>query len=281
MVAALNATPGVTFMTGVGLQTMLARETQALVSLTDQSRVQARLVIAADGRNSPTRGQVGIGVRTLRYGQKAVVFTVTHDRPHEFTSTEVHRSGGPFTLVPLPDHDGRHLSAVVWMERGENARALMVLDDAAFSGAATERSAGVLGDLRLASPRSLWPIIGQIADRMTAPHVALAAEAAHVVPPIGAQGLNMSLGDIRVLRDLAVARPDGLGDAQMLGTYARRRHPEIAARVAGIDTLNRASMAGAAPLRDLRAEGIKMIHDAVPVRRGLMRAGLGVSAADL
>ena len=275
MVAALETMENVTFLTGVGLGRVLAREAEALIALTDGTRVTARLLIAADGRASPTRDALGIGVKTRRYGQKAVVFAVTHDAPHQNTSIEVHRSGGPFTLVPLPDHAGRPSSAVVWMDRGENARRWIDLDTGAFEAAATERSAGVLGRLSLASPRSLWPIIGQIADRISAPHTALVGEAAHVVPPIGAQGLNMSLADIRLLRDLAVAAPGDLGSAAMLRQYDRRR-PEIAARLAGIDALNRTSMAGGSALRDLRAEAIRLIHDAGPIRRSLMRAGLGM-----
>src|SRR5690606_27539509 len=132
----------------------------------------------------------------LRYGQKAVVFAVTHDHPHGGMSTEVHRAGGPFTLVPLPDLDGRPCSSVVWMAEGPEALRLAALPEDDFAAAATDRSAWVYGPLRLAAKRQVWPIISQIAHRLTGPRAALVAEAAHVVPPIGAQGLNMSLADI-------------------------------------------------------------------------------------
>jgi 2-octaprenyl-6-methoxyphenol hydroxylase len=204
-----------------------------------------------------------------------VTFAVTHDAPHQNLSTEVHRAGGPFTLVPLPDHEGRPCSAVVWMEAGPEAMRLHALPDIAFEAAATERSAGLYGPLRLASRRSVWPIISQIAGRMAGQRVALVAEAAHVVPPIGAQGLNMSLADIACLLDLARARPAGLGDAAMLDAYHRRRWPEICARVAGVDALNRASIARSPVLHELRVAGIKALHAATPVRRSLMRLGLG------
>jgi 2-octaprenyl-6-methoxyphenol hydroxylase len=87
---------------------MLAREAEALVTLTDGSAgCAAKLVVGADGRASPVRDALGIAVRTTRYGQKALAFAVAHDLPHGNISTEVHRSGGPFTLVPLPDRDGQ------------------------------------------------------------------------------------------------------------------------------------------------------------------------------
>jgi 2-octaprenyl-6-methoxyphenol hydroxylase len=101
------------------------------------------------------------------------------------------------------------------------------------------------------------------------------AEAAHVVPPIGAQGLNMSLGDLRCLRDLAVANRGDLGSRAMLDAYEKRRHPEVKIRAAGIDALNRASQISARPLRDLRAAGLSALYGAAPVRKMLMQMGLG------
>lgn len=201
---------------------------------------------------------------------------MTHARPHEGVSTEVHRAGGPFTLVPLPDHEGRPCSAVVWMETGPEVIRLAGLPAEPFSAAATLRSAEVMGVLRLVSRRQVWPVISQIAARMTARRLALVAEAAHVVPPIGAQGLNMSLRDIAVLRDLAMADPAGLGGAAMLEAYSRARQADLRLRVTGIDMLGRISMNGAPGLRDLRAAGLRLLHDVAPLRRGLMRLGLGV-----
>ncbi len=275
MVARLAELPQVDFRPGIGFADLITREREALVTLSDGARIKARLVIAADGRGSRVRAAAGIDVRTTRYGQKAITFAVTHDLPHDNISTEVHRTGGPFTLVPLPDHDGRPCSSVVWMEAGPDAMRLAALPQDAFEAAATDRAAWLYGPLRLVSKRQVWPIISQIADRMAATRVALIAEAAHVVPPIGAQGLNMSLADTAYLLDLAIARPEGLGDSAMLDAYHRRRWPEVRARVAGVDALNRASIAGSPLLHDLRVAGIKALHGVTPVRRTLMRLGLG------
>ncbi len=113
---------------------------------------------------------------------------------------------------------------------------------------------------------------------MAGQRVALMAEAAHVVPPIGAQGLNMSLGDLRSLRDLAVAHRDDPGAAAVLDAYEASRHREVSLRAAGIDMLNRASQVHAQPLRDLRAAGLAALYSAPPVRRMLMEMGLGARA---
>lgn len=276
MAARLAELANVDFRPGTATTSLLTREAGAIVGLSDGSRIAARLVIAADGRNSPMREAAGIGLRTFRYGQKALAFSVTHPRPHENVSTEIHRSGGPFTLVPLPDRDGKHASAIVWMERAAEADRLAALPVAEFEAAMNLRSCGILGDLTLATRRSVWPMVAQLADRMAGERIALMAEAAHVVPPIGAQGLNMSLKDLTLLLDLALKTPARLGDARMLDAYHRGRHADVLTRVLGIDALNRASMAGAPVWRDLRARTLGALYAMAPVRRVLMQAGLGV-----
>jgi 2-octaprenyl-6-methoxyphenol hydroxylase len=272
--ARLAELPNVRFEPGTSTTALVARESAALVTLSDGRKVAARLLIAADGRNSTMRAALGIGVRSFRYGQKALAFAVTHPEPHDNISTEVHRTGGPFTLVPLPDRDGKPCSAVVWMDRGEEIERLRALPKAAFEAAMNLRACGLFGQLELASALTVWPIIAQIAERFDGPRTALMAEAAHVVPPIGAQGLNMSLADLKVLLDLA--DPQTLGEAGMLAAYHRRRWPEVRLRVAGVDLLNRASMLEARPLRDARAAALNALYSLSPVRRGLMQLGIGM-----
>lgn len=273
--AALEAYPGVTLRFGTGVQDVLTRSEEVRLRLSDGSTASTQLLVAADGRNSPVRRALGIDVETIRYGQKALAFTVSHPIPHDNVSTEIHRSGGPFTLVPLPDRDGLPASAIVWMERGEEALRLRDLDKADFEKELNARSCGILGPLELTSTRDVWPIISQYARSLTGERTALIAEAAHVIPPIGAQGLNMSLADLRALRDQAVAHRGALGSREMLDAYARGRLADIRIRIAGIDALNRASMAEARPLRDLRALGLNAIHGLKPLRKSLMQIGLG------
>jgi 2-octaprenyl-6-methoxyphenol hydroxylase len=275
MAAHLETLPNVTYKTGIGARKLFTRTAEARVGLSDSTRVSARLVIAADGRGSSMREAAGINVSTTRFGQKALAFAVTHETPHENVSTEIHRTGGPFTLVPLPDHEGRPSSAIVWMEEGPKAKALYEMSEDSFEVAMNTRSCGVLGLLKLASQRTIWPIISQHADRLSSERLALIAEAAHVLPPIGAQGLNMSLSDIRALRDLAIARPEGLGDAAMLDAFHKARFNDIRLREAGITLLNQTSMLSAAPLRDARAAGINALYSFAPLRKSIMQMGLG------
>lgn len=276
MMAHIADLPNVTFLTGVATTQLLTRQTEALVALSDGSKWRARLMIGADGRNSATRQALGIPVKTMRYGQKALAFTTTHPIPHQDVSTEVHRSGGPFTMVPLPDHEGLPSSAVIWMERGAEVARLAALPVQAFEAEMSQRACHILGPMTRNSQLTIWPIISQIAARMSGQRTALMAEAAHVVPPIGAQGLNMSLADLACLRELAMAAPSDLGSEQMLEQYHKTRHGDIQTRVAGIDTLNRASMVGAPVLRDMRAHALGALYSFAPLRKAMMKAGLGL-----
>lgn len=279
LVARLEALDTVDFRAGVGTKTLLTRTTEARIMLTDGTSLRTRLVVAADGRNSPTRTAAGIGVTTRRYGQKALAFAVTHPIPHENVSTEIHRTGGPFTLVPLPDRNGVPCSAVVWMDDGPLSLARTKMPVDAFEEEMSLRSCHLFGPLKLATRRSVWPIISQTADRLSATRIALIAEAAHVVPPIGAQGLNMSLADTSALLDLAEKDSAALGDVQMLDAYHKTRIRDIRTRVAGIDLLNRASQVKSPLARDARATALNALYEVTPVRRKLMELGLGTRRA--
>lgn len=259
---------------GVSVAGHTPRLRETIVRLSDGGQIRARLLIAADGRDSRLRQDAGIAATRYRYGQRATVFTVRHTLPHAGISTEVHRSGGPFTLVPLPDPNQ---SAVVWMERGPEVARLAGLNDADFIAEAQIRSAGVQGQLDLLGGRGNWPIIAQYAARLDAPRMALIAEAAHVVPPIGAQGLNMSLADVAGLSNLLVSAPDGdIGAPDVLAGYHRRRWPDMRLRVQGIDALNRASMARSPLVHDLRAKALGLLAGTPPLRKAAIRSGLGV-----
>lgn len=275
MLNRMNALDTVTFLTGVETKRVTPRTDKAYVQLSNKTQVECKLVLAADGRNSPIRDMLGIDAKTWRFGQKAIVFCVSHPEPHQNISTEIHRSGGPFTVVPLNDVNGQNFSAVVWMESGPQATELMALDDTAFITAANERSCDILGPLTLTSRRMIWPIISRLAERLYGPRTALIAEAAHVIPPIGAQGLNMSLTDIQCLLDLCIENPNDIGSQAMLAAYQKARYSDIKMRVTGVNMLNRAAMTDSENLKALRLKGLQTLHGISPVRKTLMRKGLG------
>ena len=254
---------------------LVCRDSAAYIKLSNGNKLKAKLVVAADGRNSILREKASISVKTHRFGQKALAFAVTHSIPHKNISTEIHNSGGPFTLVPLPDNEGKPSSAVVWMENGEKAKNLMEMETKKFEQKMTVRSCNILGPLKLASKRSLWPIISQIADKLYSQRLALIGETAHVVPPIGAQGLNMSLADIKVLSDLDQKYPDQLGSMDTLSEYQKNRIVDIRQRVAGVSALNQISISSNKLVQNIRAFGLENFFQVPAIKHTTMKLGIG------
>ena len=161
---------------------MYKRQDAAFVYLDDGSQIKSKLVIGADGRDSLIRSKSQIQVSRKEFSQSALTFIVTHEKPHHNASIEIHRSGGPFTFVPLADFEGNPCSSVVWMESNKNVQQLLSLKIEQFEDEINNRSCSHLGKLKMISHISDWPIISQIAKQLTAKRTALIAEAAHVLP---------------------------------------------------------------------------------------------------
>jgi 2-octaprenyl-6-methoxyphenol hydroxylase len=241
--------------------------------LADGTGLSARLIVGADGRKSLCRTAAGIGTRDWAYEQSALTCTFAHQRAHDGISTEFHRPAGPLTVVPLP---GRS-SALVWVDRPAIAQRLAGLDETAFRGALEARLQGLLGPIIEIGPRGVFPLSGLVAETGARNRVALVGEAAHVVPPIGAQGLNLGLRDAALLADCigdAVRLGGDIGGPQTLEAYARARRLDVATRVWSIDFLNRTLISGFLPVQLLRGLGLHALKTIGPLRRLAIREGL-------
>lgn len=240
---------------------------KVMATLQDDSKIQASLIIAADGRQSITRDIAGIEVSEQDYGQSAMTCVINHTKSHDSVSTEHHRPGGPFTTVPMPKTKDGWQCAVVWMEKNEDAQRFMRFEKHNFETALQERTRGALGKVTLASNPQSWPIITQHSKALSAERCALMAETAHVMSPIGAQGLNLSLRDVASLYDVIIGAMqvgEDIGSQSVLRRYERQRRADIQTRVFGIDTLNKLVSNNKASLRALRRVGLKTI-DALPM----------------
>jgi 2-octaprenyl-6-methoxyphenol hydroxylase len=245
----------------------------AAVALADGTRLTAALVVAADGRNSRLRAGTEIRPKTWSYPQTALTTILAHDREHGDASTEFHTRHGPFTLVPLP---GRR-SSLVWVTSPRDAESLNALDDAALGRAVERQAQSMLGRMRVDGPRGLVPMSGMSVDRFTAARLALVGEAAHVFPPIGAQGLEPGLRDAAALRDAvadALAESADIGSEAALGPYQRGRALDVRLRTAAVDGLNRTLLSGLLPADFLRGLGLVALGHLGPLRRAVMREGV-------
>lgn len=244
--------------------------------LADGSSLNARLLIGADGRKSLCRSAAGIGTRAWAYEQSGLTCTFAHQRPHAGISTEFHRPAGPLTVVPSP---GR-TSSLVWVDRPAIAQRLAGLDETAFRGALETRLQGLLGPVGEMGPRAVFPLSGLVALSAARNRVALVGEAAHVIPPIGAQGLNLGLRDAALIADRvgeALRLGGDIGSPQTLERYARARRLDIVTRAWSIDVLNRSLISGFLPVQLLRGLGLHALKAIGPLRRLAIREGLAPS----
>jgi 2-octaprenyl-6-methoxyphenol hydroxylase len=219
------------------------------------------------------RHSAGIEVRRWSYPQSAVTAILAHDRDHRDSSTEFHTRHGPFTLVPLP---GRR-SSLVWVTSTEEAQRLAALDDDALARRIERQAQSLLGAMRLDGPRGLVPMSGLSVSRFWAPRLALVGEAAHVFPPIGAQGLNLGFRDVASLRDAVVdagGERRAAGDEETLRRYQRGRDLDVRLRTAAVDSLNRTLLTGLLPADFLRGAGLLALSNIGPLRRAVMREGV-------
>jgi 2-octaprenyl-6-methoxyphenol hydroxylase len=247
-----------------------ATDSAAVLHLDGQPDVRARLVVAADGRKSKLRDIARIDAKTWSYPQSAVTAILSHDRDHRDASTEFHTRHGPFTLVPLP---GRR-SSLVWVTSSEDAQRLASLDDAAFALAIERQAQSLLGGMRIEGPRGLVPMTGMSVSRYWSSRLALVGEAAHVFPPIGAQGLNLGFRDVAALRDEVMDTDGDPGADLVLRRYQSGRDLDVRLRTAAVDSLNRTLLTGLLPADLLRGAGLLAISNIGPLRRAIMREGV-------
>lgn len=236
--------------------------------------VAARLVAGADGRKSRVREAAGITARDWSYPQVALTAILSHRREHQDASTEFHTRSGPCTLVPM---SGRR-SSLVWLVEPQDADRLAGLDDPAFAREVERRTHSILGALTVAGPRGRVPMGGLSVDRFAAARMALIGEAAHVFPPIGAQGLNLGLRDVAALRD-AVAGADDPGSEAALSAYDRSRQADVRLRTGAVDALNRTLLTDLLPADLMRGAGLLALSRIAPLRRLVMRQGLAGGTA--
>jgi 2-octaprenyl-6-methoxyphenol hydroxylase len=252
-------------------------EESIALELEDGRTIAAQLAIGADGRKSLCRAAAGIATEGFGYPQAALTLNFAHARPHRDISTEFHTETGPFTVVPLPGHR----SSLVCVVEPAEAERLAALPDDALSETVERRAHSILGKVTVEPGRGVFPLAVETAERFAARRIVLVGEAAHVVPPIGAQGLNLGLRDAATIGELAVAaRREGadLGSVELLSHYDRARRPDIASRTAAVDMLNRSLLADFLPAHALRGLGLYLLDQIGPLRRAVMREGIASPA---
>ena len=270
---AAKQTPSLRILESAGVLELHPGSDDVELRLAEGNTLRAKLVVAADGRRSITRQAANISTQTRECGQTAVTCTFGHTREHAGISTEFHRRAGPMTVVPMP---GRK-SSLVWVERPSVAQRLYEMDEPGFTRTLEQNLQGLLGTISDVGPRAIFPLSYMNADRMARDRIALVGEAGHAMPPIGAQGLNLSLRDVAHLAELvaeSAGRGEDVGSQSLLRRYDSLRKPDARNRGFAVNTLNQALLSEFPPIQIGRAMGMHLIKAIGPLRHQLMRLGM-------
>jgi len=259
-------------------QAVAIEDNRVVIALAHGAPLSARLAIGADGRRSLCRQAAGIATDGRSYQQTALTFNLSHQRPHHDSSTEFHTASGPFTLVPLP---GLRSSLVLVADPAEAVR-IAALAEAELAAEIERRSHSILGRLEPEPGRGTFPLAIETARRFAVARVALVGEAAHLLPPIGAQGLNLGLRDAAAIGELVVeARRNGgdVGAADLADRYDRARRTDVTGRALAVDLLNRSLLSDFLPMQGARGLSLFLMERIGPLRRAVMREGVQPTTA--
>lgn len=255
----------------------------AVVRIAGGPEIAARLVVGAEGRNSPLRAEAGIPVTRIPYRQTGIVCAVAHERPHNEVALEHFLPAGPFAQLPMAPTEGApHLSAIVWTEGEATAKRLLALPDAAFAHELARRLGDHLGEVRPVGRRWSYPLSAMHAHRYVATRLALVGDAAHGIHPIAGQGLNLGFRDAAALADLLIAAHASGADPgapDLLASYQARRRPDNLLMLAATDGLERLFGNDNPLLRAVRDLGIGAVDRLPRLKRLFIRQAMGASAA--
>jgi 2-octaprenyl-6-methoxyphenol hydroxylase len=275
--ARARALPALTFIEDTA-QAVTIGDTKVTIALEHGPPLAARLAIGADGRRSLCRQAAGIATDGQAYRQTALTFNLGHQRLHRNSSTEFHTPAGPFTLVPLP---GTRSSLVLVVDPGEAAR-IGALADQELGGEIERRSHSILGRIEPEPGRGAFPLAIETARRFAVARMALVGEAAHLLPPIGAQGLNLGLRDAATIAELVVAahgNDSDVGAPDLAERYDGSQRMDVRSRSLAVDLLNRSLLSDFLPMQGVRGLSLFLLQRIGPLRRAVMREGVAPSPA--
>ena len=276
LLAALAAADGLTHLSEVSVIDHAPSNAGVTVTLSDGRRIEAALLVACDGKRSPTAVRAGIRRTGWEYGQTALVCAIEHEKSHDGTAHQFFMPPGPLAILPLPGNR----SSIVWTERHAVAQAIAGMDDEAYLAVLRPRFGDFLGEIRLAGARFTYPLSLSVADRFVAERLALVGDAAHAVHPIAGQGLNAGLKDVAALAEVLVdarRRGEDIGRIDVLQRYERWRRFDTMTLAIATDTFNRLYSNDNPILRLGRDLGLGLVGRLPGLRRGFIREAAGLT----
>ena len=255
----------------------------AVLRLSDGQEIRARLVVGAEGRNSPLRRQAGIPAARLDYHCMGIVGAIAHEKPHHNVALEQFLPHGPFAQLPMHGIPGHpHVSAIVWTERTAIAKAALAMDDAAYGRQIAARLGDHLGAVMPIGRRWSYPLTAMHAARYTAERLALVGDAAHGIHPIAGQGLNLGFRDVAALAELVIAAVNAgedPGEPGLLARYQAARRPDSLVMLGATHVLERLFTSRLPPVRIARRLGIAAVDRLPALKRFFASRAMGLGGA--
>ena len=253
-----------------------------VLRLSDGQEIRARLVVGAEGRNSPLRRQAGIPVTRLDYHCMGIVGAIAHEKPHHNVALEQFLPHGPFAQLPMHGIPGHpNVSAIVWTERTTIAKAALAMDDAAYGRQIAARLGDHLGAVTPVGRRWSYPLTAMHAARYTAERLALVGDAAHGIHPIAGQGLNLGFRDVAALAELVIAAVhagEDPGAPGLLARYQAARRPDSLVMLGATHVLERLFTSRLPPVRIARRLGIAAVDRVPALKRFFARRAIGLAS---
>ncbi|MCV2876258.1 UbiH/UbiF/VisC/COQ6 family ubiquinone biosynthesis hydroxylase [Rhodobacteraceae bacterium XHP0102] len=276
LIAAMEASDMITHLSDSTVVDQSTSGAAAEVTLADGRRLQARLLVGADGRTSGVAARAGIRRQGWDYGQTALVCAVAHELPHHGIAHQFFMPAGPLAILPLPGNR----ASIVWSEKTQRAAQIARGTDAEFLAALRPAFGDFLGEIELAGVRFSYPLKLTLAERFIGPRLALVGDAAHGVHPIAGQGLNLGLRDVGALAEVlheARIRGEDITSELVLDRYQQWRRFDTTALALGMDTVNRLFSNDNPALRLIRDFGMGVVSATPALRRGFMRQAAGLA----
>ena len=273
LIAKVLQNPRITTLSKTGVEKVITRTKEAHILLSNGDRVVSRLLIGADGKNSRVRECLRINTNGITLPQSGITFNVRHQFPLSHKSIEIYKSGGPFTIIPLPGED-EYSSNIIWMDSNRNIDIYSQMDSDSFALEVIKRSLGMVGNIDITSSLMKWSGTYQMANKLSHERAVLIAEAAHNLPPIGAQGLNLTINDIKLLNE-QLAKSEDPGDFNALKDYYSTRYLPTLLKFVGSNFLNLMSFSNILPLKIIRKEGTNIFANNRQLQSMLIKFGLG------
>lgn len=267
---AVKARPSIQMIQPMSVASLARDPAGVTVTLANEKKLRAPLLVGADGRRSFVRGAVGIRTIGWDYPVTAIVATIAHEKPHDGVAHEYFLPNGPFAILPLKGERAN----IVWAEPRAAAEALLAMGEDDFIAELRLRFGDFLGRLSLEGPRFGYPLSLQLAERMIDDRVALAGDSAHGIHPLAGQGLNLGLKDCAALAE-CIADGVGVGldpgDVSILERYQRWRRFDNTTMALGMEFFDKMFSNSIAPLRTARRVGLAAVNAVGPARRFFMK----------